>query len=361
MVWLVNGLSALLVESQPINLNSQKIMALLEILIPTYKRALELKKCLVSLEKAVINLNSAARAKIGLIIKNNTTNDFVGYRDLIEKYTRIFEEMGVAYFDYHITGFNIGATNNIVGGLFSSKSQYVWVLPDDDIARFDALSVLITAIEKYSPCFISGAWTNKSIIQYNSNESGEDDGKPNSILDAIYSREKVSAFLSKNVVQLQEYIYNTQLLKKFLNDDSNVSLLNEMFPGLLAIFCLQSSAPFVRFERSLGIFRNGDPASEWRHLWYKFALIDWAILSDQCYQKGWLNEEERANSIAIFRPIISNLSTRPDSLLGLNKRNRINPFLLMKYHRHDFMLALKRSPLSIVKAIVKRLRKSQLN
>lgn len=333
-----------------------KSMPLLEVLIPTYNRINELGKCLDSLEKAVKYLPALDRCNVSIVLRSNSTKNLSLYQALIEKYACIFQGLGVAYFNFHITGFNIGAANNIAGGMFSANSQYVWVLSDDDIARFDSLSIALSAIKRYSPCFIRSGATLKATIQYDSNESGEDDRNANAILDTISERAKVSTFLSDSPVAMPNFIYNVQILKEFLVDDSNISLLDPMLPGILAIFCLQSSQPFVRLERNLAIYREGEPNSEWRHLWYRYTLINWAILSEKSYQKGWLNKEEFDKSVAFYRRIVfPSLSRRPDILLGLNKRYGLNPFVLLKFHRHDFLHAIKHSPSSVLVAKIKQL------
>lgn len=334
-------------------------MALLEVLIPTYNRPHELAKCFRSLENSIKNLSHVDRSKLVITIRNNSTEYFEQYKNLIDTYNPIFKNLNISSFDYQFTGFNIGGTNNCVGGILNSKSDYIWVLPDDDIARFDALSISISVIEKYKPDFISGGWVDKSTIEYTSNEMGEDNGQPNKILDVIYDRSKVLLFLSKNVVQLQEYIYNVQLVKTFLNNDKHVHLLNDnfMFPGVFAIFSLQSEKSFVRLEKSLGIFRWGDPRSEWRHLWYKYALIDWPIISEKLFKLGLLNETKSKVSKAVFREIFPNLSYRPDILLGINRKSSVNPFLLIKYHGYHYFIALLKSPFLTFKEVVKRFKK----
>lgn len=332
-------------------------MALLEVLIPTYNRPNELAKCLRSLENSIKNLSHVDRSKLVITIRNNSTEYFEQYKNLIDTYNPIFKNLNISSFDYQFTGFNIGTVNNCVGGMLNSKSDYIWVLPDDDIARFDALSISIPVIEKYKPDFISGGCIDKSTIEYPSNETGNDNKQPNKILDVIYDRSKVLLFLRKNVVQLQEYIYKVQLVKNFLNNDKHVHLLNDMWPGLFAIFSLQSPKSFVRLEKSLGIFRKGDPRSEWRHLWFKLALIDWPIISEKLFKLGWLNETETKASKAVFREIFPNLSYRPDILLGINKKSSVNPLLLIKYHGYHYFVALLKSPFLTFKEAVKRFKK----
>jgi hypothetical protein len=334
-------------------------MVLLEVFIPTYKRPHEFAACLNSLKEALVLLPRPRRSCVGVAINNNTTLKFSEYHDLVAKFKSEFSSLGVAYFDYSITGFNIGSVNNIVGGLMSAKAKYVWLLPDDDLARFDSLKIATDALEAHSPSFLSGGWVKKSVIHYGDNGLVNDDGAENRIHDVIEDRRKVAEFLSSNVVQAQEYIYNVAFLRRFLEEDSNIELLNEMFPGLFGIFCMQFSGPFVRLERSIGIFRDSDPNSEWRHLWLKFALIDWPLISERCQRKGWLDSCEKKISEGVFRSVFKDAARRPDILLGLNRRYRLNPLTLIKYHGFEYIQALIRIPCAVISAVQKKLSASR--
>lgn len=335
-------------------------MTILEVFIPTYNRPKEFEKCLISLVNCLSQIAQEDRRLIGIAIHDNSVEHIETYEQIILNYKVRFESLGASYFDYRRTGFNIGGINNITSGMFGSKATYVWCLPDDDLARFDSLGIIMLAIRNHGPCFISGGCSQKSIIyDYDSDECGDDDGHENKILDLIDDRFKISYFLSKNVVQLQEYVYKRDLIKKFLIDKENINLLNEMFPGLLALVCLRGDGPFVRLERSIGIFRDGDPRSEWRHLWCRLALIEWPAVTEKLYQRGWLSLHEFKLSIAIFRPILDGLSRRPDLLLGLNRRYQLNPVSLYKYHQSGFVKSLFMSPISVVRAVISKLSPSR--
>lgn len=333
--------------------------SIIEVFIPTYNRPSEFKKCLSSLENCLTNVSKDNRSKIGIAVRNNSTDNFFEYENLIKAYAKKFSTLGIAYFDYLITGFNVGGINNVAGGLFSCKSDYIWFLPDDDVARYDALTTLIPIIEIHQPCFISGGCKFKSKIEnYSSNENGSDDGVENKVLDVITDNSKIISYLSsKNVVQAQEYVYNVKILKKFIFDKSNLDLLHDMYPGIFAIFCLQSDKPFVRLERSLGIFRAGEPNSEWRHLWWRLALIDWPKISKKLYSKGWLNREELKISIKLFRHIFPVLTGRADILFGINWKSKVNPILLLIYHPKNYIVSLFKTPFITILAIIKKLKK----
>lgn len=331
-------------------------MTMLEVFIPTYNRPKEFEKCLRSLENTLLYMASGERACIGIAINDNSTDYLESYEEIIEDFKARYFDLSVSYFDYRRTGFNVGGINNILSGIYSAKADYVWLLPDDDLSRFDSLAIILSVIREFRPSFISGAWINKSTIKYNSDSTGDDDGSINRVLDVKHTREKVSVFFEKNVVQAQEYVYRAPTVKKFLQSKENRRLLNHMFPGLLAIVCLREDAPFVRLERSIGIFRDGDPKSEWRHLWVRLALIEWPQVCEKLLNRGWLSHAEYRLAVGVFRSMFEDLSKRPDILTGLNRKRNVSPFLLFKYHRSYFLNALLRSPFFAPIAIYKKLK-----
>lgn len=330
-------------------------MTLLEIFIPTYNRPIEFTKCLNSLINAILCLTPAQKMSIGIAINDNSTTYLDEYYTVLNEYSPRFSSLGLSYYQYRRTGFNIGAINNIVGGILSSQSQYLWCLPDDDLARFDALQTLLPILQRYTPCFVSAAWSIKSGIEYSSDEVGFDDHVENSIFDVIVGESKVSSFLSKNVVQLQEYVYQVDPIRRFLRCQDNHSLLNDMLPGLIALVCLWEEGPFVRLNRSIGIFRDGDPRSNWRHLASRLFLIEWPILSEELFNRGLLSCSEYHLSVGVFRSGLLFISKRPDIILGLNPKFRINPFLLYKYHQEKFLFALLMMPNLFAKALYKKI------
>ena len=63
-------------------------MILLEILIPTYNRPLEITKCLDSVFDSLSLLPKKVRLKVGITIRNNSTKNLDKYQDIeIEKVT----------------------------------------------------------------------------------------------------------------------------------------------------------------------------------------------------------------------------------------------------------------------------------
>ena len=163
--------------------------------------------------------------------------------------------------------------------------------------------------------------------------------------------------MTGNTVQLQEYVYKTEIINDFLESEKVEKFKNDMWPGILAIYSLQSKIlPYVRLKNSIGIFRQGtDSAQEWRHLWWRYALIDWSIYSEKMFENKWLTRTERELSKKVFTPILKFLCWRIDILLGLNYKSNIKPHLLFKYHGYHFILTLLKSPLVLPIELLKRL------
>ena len=334
-------------------------MILLEVLIPTYNRPLEITKCLDSVFDSFSLLSKKARSKIGISIRNNSTRDLSKYKNIVKRYSKKFKKLNLAYFKYSITGRNIGGLKNIWNAFEKLNSQYVWILPDDDLARFDSLNIIIKILTKLKPILICGGCEKKSYIKdYNSNKILNDDKQINKILDATNNRSKITKFLlSGNTVQLQEYVYKTKFVKTFLGLYKNSSLMHDMSPGVIAIYSLQDKTkPLVRLKKSIGIFRQGNNhLSDWRHLWWKFALIDWPLLSEKMYEKKWLSSKEFKLSKKVYAHILKNLCWRIDILLGLNFKSQINPRLLFKHYGYNYILTILKSPIVIMNELPKRI------
>lgn len=300
-------------------------MKSLNIAIPTYKRPIQLKKCLDSILVSVKNLKNKENLYLGITIINNSNIYVSKYDELIKDYKKKFNKK-VKYFKYIISGFNIGMTNNISAAFINNELDYNWVLPDDDVARFDSLCSLFKVINMHKPSLIVGGWINKSKIGYNDNKIKNDDNKSNKIYKIINNKNKISVFLKKNIVQAQEYVYLNSQIKNFFLDDSNLKLLDPMIHGLLAIYCLQNKKPLILMEKSIGLFRHDEPnISEWRHLWLKLSLIDWPLLSNEMYKKKWLTKKQLVLSKNIFASLLfSAVPHRPDVLLGINKNFKLS-------------------------------------
>lgn len=335
-------------------------MTLLEVFVPTYNRPVELNQCLRSLLNSLSFVDVQKRRYIGITINDNSTLHFSEYADIIAKYNHQEITSDLAYFRYRRSGFNIGAVNNILAGFLWSESEYIWCLPDDDISRYDSLAILLETLDKYSPSFLSGGNIVKSVIDYSSNEIGENKQARNIVHAVTLDRTRVSEFLSSNVVQLQEYVYRVELLKDFLSRESSISLINEMLPGLFGLVCLTHNRPYVQLHRSIGIFRDNDPKSSWRHLWPRFSLIDWPVLSEKLWKEGYISAAELLESVCVFRDNLTSLSRRPDILLGLNRRRKMNPFLLLRYHGLSYIKAIASMPCAILVAILAKSKTNSL-
>jgi hypothetical protein len=321
----------------------QKNTNILEIGIPTYNRSIQLEKCLSSILVSLENLPIENRKLIGITISNNSTKDIINRNKIIGIFENKFKEFGVGYFTHHITGYNIGMVNNMASVYINSKSDYIWSLGDDDIMRFDALETVLNVIKQYEPCFIAGGWVQKAKVGYFDNQIKNDDRSANNVYKVLHGEDKLNTFLLKNTVQQQEYIYKTSQLKTFFEKDDNIQFLTEMQPGLLAIYCMQNEGPLVLLKNSVGIFRHDEPDSNsgWRHLWLRFALQDWPLLSEKLYKLKWLNKKQLNLSVGIWRNLLFTAAPcRPDIFLGINRKYDLSPFKLFYFHRATYLKAL---------------------
>lgn len=332
-------------------------MDTLEIFIPTFNRLNKLKLCLESLNIALRKTSTKKRRKVGIIIRNNSVKKLKDYDYLIEIYKKKFVKLGLSYFQYQINGHNIGSTYNLVAGIINCRADYFWAIGDDDIFRFDSISTLINVIKKYSPCFIAGAAKKFFFIKkYNSNKFF-DDLKSNKVMDVTYKNKFIHLFKDNlSIVDCTNFVYNTKLIKNFFFEDKNKDLINSMLPGTLAIFCLRSKMPFVRLERSLGIYRNGDN-SIWRIRWLQYMFNTWPVLSNKFYLRKWLTRSEANVSAHFYRKYLLEYLNRIDIISGLNFKYGINPFLIFKYFRKDFYIFLSIGPVLTLKYFVKALLK----
>jgi hypothetical protein len=333
----------------------------LEIAIPTYNRTSYLEKCFKSIIASIERVPESQRYLIGISISDNSTKDFLNKEKLIQKYKEIFIKLNINYFNYYISGFNIGVVNNIASALSNTQSSYVWILPDDDVARFDSIENILNAIYKHSPCFIVGGWEQKSKIGYEDDQLKNDNNEANSILSCHLDNEKIDIFLSKNACQLQEYVYKSDLIKQFFSDETNIPLLTPMDPGLYGIYCMQSEQPLVLLKYSVGIFRHDEPNSitEWRHLWPKYTLEDWPELSEKIFKKGWLNQKQLKIAISLYDDLLYCAPYRPDVILGINRKYGLSISKLWYFHRKKYLIAILKSIPAIIAEIIRRISKSK--
>ena len=89
-----------------------KKLSKLQVSIPSFNRQDQIKFTLDSLLKAVDYLPKDLRGDISIAIYNNSTTNFEEYQELINYYSEKFNDLGIYAFDYHISGFDIGAANN---------------------------------------------------------------------------------------------------------------------------------------------------------------------------------------------------------------------------------------------------------
>jgi FkbM family methyltransferase len=116
------------------------------IAIPTYNRCEELERALedlLSLIRGEKNQN-----KIEILISNNGSTDNTA--EVIDDFVNKFKALSVPV--KKITNsLNLGFDKNLLNCFLNCEADYVWYLSDDDIVRSDALKIIFSDIEFYSP------------------------------------------------------------------------------------------------------------------------------------------------------------------------------------------------------------------
>lgn len=314
--------------------SDQSQRPVLEIAIPTYNRVTLLGQTLSSLVDSLANAESSLYAKLSISIHNNSTHLFAEYNSLIMYYQEIFSSLGVSFCSC-ITGVNIGAVQNQLGLVLSSSAKYIWILPDDDLVAPDAVQTILELLTKNDYSLIIGSMKHQQIsipysFQY-ANCSLAENMIPNTLCKLFVYPSSIEAFLTSNkLVAFQEMIFNLDSLKDYIYKPEYLNFVDEFAPFTFSLFCLQSRLPFAGLSSSIAYFRDGDPHSEWRHLWFKMLLQDWPrlirslgntkLIPDQLFELAY-------HQIIVDAGIYPYLSARIDKLLGVNKRFGINPFV----------------------------------
>jgi hypothetical protein len=326
----------------------------LQVSIPSFNRHDQIKYTLESLLKSVDHLPKDSRGDISIAIYNNSIANFAEYQELINYYSEKFNDLGIYAFEYNISGFDIGAANNCAVSHLNAKAIYSWFLPDDDLAATDSLLTILNTINEHNPCFIHGGVMNKTVYPYSQTSVDTDALKihgPNSIYKVITAN-KVKEFLPLNTVQAQEHVYRVDALKNFLSYPELIKSRDEMIPALFGIVCLQDRRPFILLKNSLGIFRDGDPKSSWRHLWYKVSLISYPALLEKCVSIGLIKSDAHCNTVNAFEAVLDSIAHRPDIFLGLNRKYQISPIVLFARHPKRFIFLTLMSPFAVLKKLI---------
>ena len=328
------------ISKQNITANSEMVRhqpVKLQVSIPTFNRPLELRENLASLVFAVTQLEKGKERDIGISVYNNSTQQSSQYSELIWAYEKQFQSAGVGFFDYERTGFNIGSENNCVLAILKSKGEYTWLLPDDDIAAWDSLSIILKVIEEHAPSFIHGGVDRKSVMQYEDPIKFEV-GELNKVVNVAFKNQEES-LLRMNVVQAQEHVYKTSLLSDVSEKDQYIRFLDKMFPSFFALLCAnQKTQPVVFLSNSIGIFRDGDPSSSWRHTWLSLYCQDWPANIAGLKSLGLVSERGSANAMRYCAFVLSTYLGRLDILLGLRPRFKVKPVKLLKLYKGFYIL-----------------------
>jgi hypothetical protein len=316
------------------------------IAIPTFNRPRQLRSLLNSIYSSSILLSDVEKRNISICIYNNSSLFYEEYEQIVEFFYNKFSN-SINKFSHFITGVNVGSANNCFAAIINSDSKYTWFMPDDDFLAKDSLKIFFEITHNYEPCMIHGGWKHKSTVDYNfSYEHNEFETLANSI-HRVVEIDKISTFFDKSVVEAQEHIYRTENIKAILKNPELKKLINEMCPGVFAVYSLLGLGPLVTLERSLGVWRSGDRSS-WRNRWHKLQLETWPNCVNLMYKYSLISLLERDKGLKIYRDVFDWMGHRPDVFLGINLKYQLNPFVLIAHHKCHYIKNLIKSPYKIL-------------
>ncbi|MEM3192038.1 MAG: glycosyltransferase family 2 protein, partial [Candidatus Parvarchaeota archaeon] len=103
---------------------------LLGIYIPTYNRAMYLEKLLDSI------VTEASSFNIPIFISDNASNDQT--MSVVEKFKSVYKSI-----EYVRNEYNIGPYENILKVMKAAKTEYVWVIGDDDAIKDGGIAAVV--------------------------------------------------------------------------------------------------------------------------------------------------------------------------------------------------------------------------
>ena len=328
----------------------------LQISIPTFNRPEQLKNLLESILDSIKFIPAIDRDRVSVAVYNNSSQDYSYYEEINNDYQKKFSELRINSYDYIFTGFDIGGTMNCTLALLKSNGLYTWFLPDDDLSSIDSISTILEVIDEYKPNMIHGGIMNKTILRYDETKPPKNYVK-NGVF-AVYSNpnEKEDAILRSELIQAQEHVYKTELYRSFYHNQNFIDCLDDMMPGLFSLICIKNEGCLVMLKESLGLFRDGDPSSGWRHSWPYIALNQWPDNVKNYINAGLISNENEDKAKKIYINLLNELSRRPDILLGLNKNSYLSPYKTYKNFGNTYLKALLFSPINIIKKIITKYR-----
>lgn len=309
----------------------------LQISIPTFNRPIELSENLKSILNSLQLILPTERTRVSVAIYDNSTLSLESYSEIVSEFSGRFKAIGCNKFSYQRTGFDIGSANNCSMAVLKSDAQYTWLLPDDDLSSADALDIILKVIDTHAPCMIHGGDVTKNVIHYADTDISSALNNFQNTISKVLDVNKVEYFLQLNPVQAQEHVYKTEYLKEIMNTQSYIQFIDEMFPAFFSILCLNGKGPAVFTSQSLGIFRDGDPRSSWRHRWLSLYCIKWPQNLRLLLDLGLISEKSFFFAMSKAVDILYSYRGRLDILLGVRRKFAITPLRLFKNFKVKYL------------------------
>ena len=286
----------------------------ISICIPTYNREARLDKSLNMTSKAI-----GSKKNIDLYISDNASTDAT--HDIIDKY----QKMGVSI-HYSCNEKNLGFKTNFIKALdMPKKSQYCWLMGDDDYVLEEGFSQLMSYLEK-------NAEEEYDLIIVNG-QCGSEPGLKHTCL--IEDRDTVLANLGGQMSWMSSIIFS----RNFLNEKhilKKMDACKHAFPHIDAIFAsLEKKCKVLWFNEEVIRAIGGTPS--YFDKVYEYFIRDWYLVvadKKELYSKDAIDRYLDNTSINTRFILTSKLNG-----LDMKKNRSVFTQYAMKYPRRKTWLS----------------------
>lgn len=172
---------------------------MITVLIPTYNRKTRLARTLNSLEQQ-------SNSNFNVVISDNASDYDIN--DLLENHSMEFRDRVVV----SRNPVNVGLGGNIALSLLKCKSDWAWLVSDDDIIEIDAIQKIYDAILKYPDC----AWMNFEIYQ-NSEGEREIIGLMDYVEYLFECRSKYHYLTTADLIFMSNKVFHLAIIKDYIS------------------------------------------------------------------------------------------------------------------------------------------------
>lgn len=198
----------------------KKMDKILTICIPTYNRARTLKE---SLDRLCNQITKEIKDLIYIFISDNCSPDST--KDVVQGYI----DLGYPIM-YHRNEENVGVERNFLKCFYAVRTQYMWLLGDDDFLKDGSLTYVVNLLQKneYGYIYLNIFGKNKENVVYN-NDS-EKFIKDVSFMFGFMSSHIIDTSNINEAPDSQKYIKSSFIhIPLFINAARNPEKVNKLF------------------------------------------------------------------------------------------------------------------------------------